>query len=380
MPDSGRGNSFNMNFVQCARYGYYRDVLGLVRFGQPPVAPHVGTACHAFFDATFKGFDMGSEKEAVKIAAFQTFERVLNEGAVGMDQTELENRAGKARKDILPIWFHDQWEKLEAKIEITVATEVAFTFMLPPAVALPLFGSTTTRTVPICQGAICEDLIRNDEMTGHAEVCLRRVTGRIDRVFKRTPTEAELFISPELAHNGLSVQDFKTTSARSLKTYVADYLRSDQNLLYVLGWNRAERLGGAIELVKHGDLWVPDFNAHADEIMYSMVRVDPTIKSISAADFHDEPRLVTEAQLDDCYLRLCAFRARLTQRWHEPAVMWEQNTAPSGPCNKFGHPCEFTRMCNEPTEWPTLVAPIEHDGCQGCDDYEFHVAMKPSPV
>lgn len=372
--DSGRGNSFGMSFIECARYGYYKHVLGVVRPGPPPVAPHVGTAAHAYFDTVFKMFDQHATKEDAKLQAMIEFERVLDSGDDGLDQTELENRAGKARMDILPVWFENQWDKLERKVEVTIATEIDFVFFLPPEF----------RGMPICRGSNQEAC----EAQGpeHKAVCLRRVTGRIDRVCQRNTDvyeEVDQLLNdanPLLSRNGLSIQDFKTTSARSLKTYVADYLRSDQHLIYCLGWNRAAQYGGGVNRVMHqghGNGDVP----FADEILYSMVRIDPSIKSISAMDFHDEPRLVQEVQLDDCYERLCALRAMLTAKWHEPPVMWTQNTSPSGPCNKFGHPCEFNQLCDQPGEWDKLIAPPLTE----CDHeeqaaYDYHLDPPVQPV
>lgn len=393
--DSGRGNSFGMEFVECPRKGFYHNILGVVRPAPPPVAPHVGTAAHAFFDTVFKGFDAGNKKDETRKFAFEEFEHVLDSADDGMDKTELENRAGKARMDILPVWFESAWDRLERRVEITIATEVGFEFWLPAYFEYmnPKFDFAPSKQI-ICQGGACTNLpawATPEAYEAHKAVCLRRVTGRIDRVCKRSPDLTEELdaimesLAPEAQRNGLSIQDFKTTSARSLKTYVADYLRSDQHLIYALGWNRATQYGGHVQSYPHpadNDLTM---NKMADEILYSMVRIDPSIKAISAADFHDEPRLVQEKQLDDCYERLCAQRARLTWRWHEPAVMWEQNTSPSGPCNKFGHPCEYNQLCDQPGEWDKLIQPLEDraaevlDGKES-DAYDYHLVPRPQPV
>ena len=320
MPSSGRGTSFNSDFTRCMRYGYYKHVRGFKpRDVEPAIAPLVGEACHAYFAKTFQGFDAEAEAHPAKEGAEAAFVGIIDAARPQFQDVEQLEEKLNITRPVLTQWFARQWDKLTSGLETTLAVEVDVELWLP-------------QVVPFPHGVICEcDGPQGAEP--HRSLCLRRVSGRIDRV---VAYDDDLNIE---APRRVAIQDFKTTGSNDLKGYVASAFRSDQHLLYVKGWNA---IGAA-----------DNTSLEANEVLYSAVRLT---KAITALSFHDEPRLVNDEMVADAWQRTMALRAHLSSIWNQTQFAFPENTAPWGPCMKFGSRCEFWDLCEDPNGWDQMVS------------------------
>jgi len=337
MPSSGQGGSWNGDFTQCMRKGFHAHVQRLTPAeSAPSAALIVGEAVHTYAQALYEAQLLGAPPESCKENAELAF--ALAPGMINLDGDPYLAERVKLARQVLPVWAEGQLARLEAGVERTIAVEVSFSYRLPAETPY---------------GPIREDL--------------RLVTGRIDRVFRRSdPLELE-----RLGALGLTIQDHKATKASSLTYYVRDLMRSDQHLGYVFGWNLfkgnfQEQFPGLVDYLlewrteeEWWETWEP-----ADEIEYNLIRLG----TLSPKSLHRESRPTNTEQLLDYYERLCSLRAELSARWDKPKEWWHQNTAN---CAKFGEQCPFYRLCEEPHLHPNLIAPNgESEG------YAYHRAQE----
>jgi len=328
MADSGQGGSWNSTFTQCMRKGFHAHVQRLTPAeSAPSAALIVGEAVHTYAQALYEAQLLGAPPESCKENAELAF--ALAPGMINLDGDPYLAERVKLARQVLPVWAEGQLARLEAGVERTIAVEVSFSYRLPAETPY---------------GPIRENL--------------RLVTGRIDRVFRRSdPLELE-----RLGALGLTIQDHKATKASSLTYYVRDLLRSDQHLGYVFGWNlnRGWQLTDIDVSDYHLDMRAHEMEAFqregmtpADEIEYNLIRLHSTL---NAKSLHREARPTNTEQLLDYYERLCALRAHLSMMWEKPINHWYQNTAA---CYDWNTQCPYWRLCEEPHLHPNLIAPGE---------------------
>lgn len=300
-----------MDYASCQRYFYWKhrqhqelgprvdDEAQLIQ-----AAPTVGVALHAYIAGVIQEWMDGGRALPVAMdrgaAAFAT-----DMGAVNPQDYQLLEREALAQT-VLALWAPRQWARFERGDELPLAVEWD--------VAIPLPAETE-----------CGPILPH----------LRTYTARLDYVYERgTPGD-------DVPMGSVCVVDSKSTSATAPKSVVRDYLMSDQHLGYVYAQRWAQAQGRA-----------PGMRP-ADAVMYSMLRLHTNIASPHT--FYEEPRFVNEAQLADWWERMLAQRVQMSAQWERPRVAWVANTSPSGPCIKYGKPCEYSRLCKRPNEVDFLL-------------------------
>lgn len=300
MPSSGTGNSYQTDYAMCQRYFKHKHVDHIALKASPEAAAlAVGEAMHAYFQGFLVNQMEGRGWEECAEAAVVSYEALLRGGPQleGPEQEEWMSRIELAGT-VLPMWATRQWAKLESGAERTLAVELDLALELP----------AETEYGPIAPH-------------------LRRYTARLDRVYEDT------------ARSMVFVQDWKSTKALSPREIARNYQMSDQHLGYVYLWvAEGLRLGLPVG---------------ADGVVYSFIRLHPKVNSEHT--FHDEERVVNDAQLRDWYDRLLAARAQMSVQWDRPLNAWLPNRSAFGPCIKYGHECEFRRLCMRPSDREALI-------------------------
>jgi hypothetical protein len=314
------------------RFGYYEHVKGYrVRDAEPSVPLVVGEACHAFFAETFRGFELGTPSFDAKVKAEEVFDAVIGETRPLFNDAEHLDSTLAVTYPVLTQWFNRQWKRLESGVEKTIAVEVDVELWLP----------SSCKYGPICFQGHPETFGATEYCVGplskepHHSLCLRRVSGRIDRV---VAYEDGLNLE---AMQRVAIQDFKTTSSNDTAGVIMNAFRSDQHLLYVKAWNDAPMTN--LDPIRPG----------VNELLYSAIRLS---KALTALTFHDEPRLVNDDMVADAWERTMALRAYLTRVWNQTRFAFPENTAPYGPCNMFGHRCKFWDLCEAPGDFEQMVS------------------------
>ncbi len=302
MPSSGRGNSHDQTYRECRRKFYYSYRLGRESAGVSSAPPLlVGEACHAFAQHVIEGWLAQGSKDAVLEDAWQAYTAAL--GYVDPDEFDLVDRDRLARC-VLPLWAMRQWKKFEDGDEVPLATEKDLYIILPPHTPY---------------GPIREEL--------------RKYTARLDYVYRRRD-------------GFVVIKDHKFSASTSPESEAKHYLMSDQHTGYVYVWN-AWRLDEAVEC--HEEL-----TDEAAFVEYDITRLQAKVTSASA--HWSEVRNVDMAQQTDWYTRLLALRAEMSRMWDLPRECWVSNTAPHGPCHKWGRDCDFKKLCAAPSEHDARLA------------------------
>jgi hypothetical protein len=301
---SGQGNSHDSLYADCQQKFYNSIRCGLTPLGASKAPPLVvGEASHAYAQTVIEAWMAGVRAfEDVRDEALAVYMGIY--GHPDPDDFGMRERHELAMC-VLPLWGLRQWKLMESGEEEPIGVELDLKLELP-----------------------------GESIYGPIAPHLRVYNGRIDYAFKR--------------RDGLvAIKDHKFTSSTSPETEVKHYLMSDQHTGYVYLWNH----NGAWAR----DKWPHDFGSthlldasEAAYVCYDFTRLQA--KVTSAAAWWTEYRNVDDAQLKDWYTRLLARRADMTRKWDMPREAWISNTAPHGPCHKWGRDCEFKKLCVAPQE------------------------------
>lgn len=297
MPSSGKGNSHDATYRECQQKYFLSYRKGLTLKGvdrSPPLV--VGEGAHAYAQTIINAWLVGvRDLSTVLDDAMNTYVGVCGE----WDPDDFKmNERNELACTVLPIWALRQWSRFQSGEETPIATELDLTLTLP------------MRTV---WGDIPEHLAT--------------YTGRIDYVYRRKD-------------GMVGVRDHKFTGASSPMEEAKHYFMSDQHLGYLYLWNHYVATTSASDEEYERD--------RASFVSYEFTRLHKNVTSASA--WHLEDRNVDDAQMLSWFNRTVQLRADLARRWDMPSDSWMMNTAPHGPCIKFGRTCEYKELCERPSD------------------------------
>lgn len=293
MASSGKGNAHDSTYRECQQKFYlgYKRGLTLIGAGKaPPLI--VGEACHAYAQTIINAWIAGvRDLNEVLDDAMAIYAKIVGEW--DPDDFKMQERHELA-VCVLPLWAMRQWARFISGEETPIATELDLSLRLP-------------------QKTVWGDIPDH----------LATYTGRIDYVYRR--------------RDGMvGIRDHKFTAASSPMEEAKHYFMSDQHLGYVYLWN------AGIADEERYDL------DRASFVSYEFTRLHKNVTSASA--WHLEDRNVDDAQLLSWFNRTVHLRAEMAAKWDKPAEAWMMNTAPHGPCIKFGRSCEFRDLCERPAD------------------------------
>lgn len=303
---SGTGASYQADWLRCERYFFEKHRRGIVLAKNPDamVAAAVGTALHEFKRAFYEAqmFDADITPHDAKLCGEDAFEKALAAETaehVGIDFDDvLRDERAQFARNVLSARVSEIAQRLRSGVERTIACEQELT--------LNLTAEFEPRYVELPEE-------------------LHTYTGRIDRIFEH---DGSLPDTPA----GIGIEDYKSTSANSPKQVASEMHMSDQHLGYAY-------------LVDH-KFYTPQ--PSAPMVAFARYTVYRLTKALTASSWHEEALEIEGDRLTDWYQRLIKQRLRMARQWEAPRDEWEARRYAHGPCIRFGRPCEYITLCQNP--------------------------------